>query len=488
MKKQYLNFAFAFIVLVASAVPLSAEGGVDFSCDIETRWGAALPWTDTDSASGRFTIGDTSFKTKLDAYYGNTSAYAEATLSYDAARALNGAINGSALSGGGVTGSGAGVNFGYGFNLNLGELWADYTSSFWGIRIGRQKTAWGKADGIDVTNIICPENMQSLAQMAIDKAKIAVDAVRVSFNVNSFAADIWWIPFVTSTALPIDDGNPLKRFVIPSSVDFPVPSAGTTLKLPVSIGNITAPEVAIWNGEYGAKLSGYFSALDISLYGFYGWDNIPLFDYTLSYGAPSTPTVPTGLSVSGEYKRVAMIGADAAIPVGETVIRLEAAFFPDRYFQKSSESVLKEKIAAQTAAAMNGTSPAKVDFFEQRNELSALTGVDWMPTGWTITAQYYCDYVFGNIDSLDRETPYTHGVTLSVSKTLLNETLKLNLVALLGLNDFDSVIYPSVNYSISDQLTFSAGAYIFIPGPEKKGKYGTYKDLSTAFISARFAL
>ena len=32
------------------------------------------------------------------------------------------------------------------FDLSLGEVWADYTESFWGIRIGRQKAAWGKAD------------------------------------------------------------------------------------------------------------------------------------------------------------------------------------------------------------------------------------------------------------------------------------------------------------------------------------------------------
>ena len=41
--------------------------------------------------------------------------------------------------------------------------------------------------------------------------------------------------------------------------------------------------MSIWNGEYGLKLSGYFSALDFSLYGFYGWDDKPVLDYEMTY-------------------------------------------------------------------------------------------------------------------------------------------------------------------------------------------------------------
>ena len=48
--------------------------------------------------------------------------------------------------------------------------------------------------------------------------------------------------------------------------------------IPVSINQFETPERAIWNGEYALKLSGYFPALDVSLYGFYGWDDIPFLD------------------------------------------------------------------------------------------------------------------------------------------------------------------------------------------------------------------
>ena len=436
MKKITLTL---FMIGIVFLVPLTAEGALDFSGVINTKWGAGAPWTDKDTAAGRFLLGDTSFTGTLDAYYDNSSAFAEGSVSYDA-----------------VTNT---------FGWSLDELWLDYTSSFWGIRVGRQKTAWGKADGIDITNVICPSDMSSLSAMTSDDSKLAIDAIRLSLSGNQFTADAYWIPFFTPTTLPLEDGNPLRKFLVPSSVEFPIEAMNTTLTLPVTFSGLEEPEKVVWNGEYGLKLSGYFSALDVSLYGFYGWDDTPFLNYEVTYEAanPPYPSLPNGLTISGEYKRMTMIGVDAAIPIKEIVLRAEAAFFPQRHFQKSEGNT------------------------EQHNELSGLIGLDWMPSGWTLTAQYYCDYLFGDIENLEREDAYAHGATLSVSKTLLNETLKLSLSGLLGLNDFDSLISPSVSYSLSDQISLSAGAYIFLPGPERDGKYGQYKDLSCMAIEGKYS-
>ncbi len=426
---------------------LTAEGGAEFSGDIETLWGVGAPWTDKDTRAGRFTLGTTSFTGKLDAYYGNSSAYAEATISYDA----TGAINGGFVSG----------NLGNGFDLSLGELWLDYTDSFWGIRIGRQKTAWGKADGIDITNVLCPSDMSSFAAMVGDDSKLAVDAVRLSLSGNQFTADAYWIPFFTPAALPLEEKNPLRKFLIPSNIKFSL-GQGQALTLPVSIGAIQKPELAIWNGEYGLKLSGYFSLLDVSLYGFYGWDDIPIMEYSMQVGNSSTG-IPSGIIINGNYKRMAMVGMDAALPIGATVLRLEAAFFPQRHFQKSDGGSL------------------------QRNQISGLAGIDWMPTGWTLTAQYYCEYVMDSLEGLDRKEAYSHGATLSISKSLVNETLELSFSGLIGFNNFDSMLNPSIKYSLSDQVNIGLSAYIFIPGPERTGKYGAYKDLSSVCLNAKFS-
>ena len=403
--------------ILFAAAGLFAEGGIEFSGEVSARSGVAAPWTADDSA-GRFTMGELSFTGTIDAYYDNSSALAEGSVVYDT-------VNNS-------------------LDYSVDELWVDYTESFWGIRIGRQKAAWGKADGIDIANVLCPADMSSLAAMTADDNKLGVDAVRFSLSGNQFTADAYWIPIFTPARLPEEMTGQLE---------------------------IEKPETAIWNGEYGLRVSGYFSTLDVSLYGFYGWDDNPFVNYAMDF-----QTTQPSVSVSGSYERMAMIGADAALPIGETVLRLEAAFFPQRYFQKKSDSVITEIMTSGEA-----------DSSEKHNQLSALAGIDWMPEGWTLTAQYYCDYVFGDLEMLERADAFTHGATISVTKSLVNETLELGFSGLLGFNDFDSLISPSVKYSLSDQISVGAEAFIFIPGLERDGKYGAYKDLSSLCLKAKFS-
>ena len=48
-------------------------------------------------------------------------------------------------------------------------------------------------------------------------------------------------------------------------------------------------------------------------------------------------------------------------------------------------------------------------------------------------------------------------------------------------------LFLSVKYSISDQISAGISAIIFIPGPERQGQYGVYKDLSSLCINAKFS-
>ena len=408
MKKNCIFLTLAF------SLSLFAEENIRFSGNVETLWGAGLPWTDKEKSRGRMTLGETSFTGKIDSYFGNSSALVEGSAKYDSIEDSQ--------------------------DFSLSECWMDYTADFWGMRIGRQKTAWGKADGIDITNVICPKDLSSLAVMTTNE-KLAIDALRFSVNGNQFTADAYWIPFFTPAKL--------------------------------SDAKFEKPESKLSNGEGGLKLSGYFSVLDFSFYGFYGWDDMPFLDYTMS---------SEGVNVTGEYKRMAMLGIDAAVPIKETVLRMEAAFFPKRHFQKSSGIIIEEK----TRSAGKGSFSSAESSLE-RNELFALAGLDWMREGWTFTAQYYCDYVFGELENLEREKELQHGATLSVSKKLLSETLELSFSGVLGLNDFDSFIKPAVTYSLSDQINLSGGAYIFIPGPDRDGQYGSYKDLSSGYARCKFS-
>ncbi|MBQ1833284.1 MAG: hypothetical protein II114_05885, partial [Treponema sp.] len=64
---------------------------------------------------------------------------------------------------------------------------------------------------------------------------------------------------------------------------------------------------------------------------------------------------------------------------------------------------------------------------------------------------------------------------------------ELGVSGILGLNDFDSMISPTVKYSLSDYINLGLGAYVFIPGPSRTGKYGAYKNMSSFYLSAKFS-
>lgn len=402
MKKLF----FLFFALSVFSLALAAQE-IHFSGEAGTFWAAAL----RSENRGDFILGDTWLNGKFEAFYGNSSAYAEGRAGVDEVSDKT--------------------------YYDLKEIWLDYSSDFWGFRIGRQKTAWGKADGIDIVNVICPADYSSVRAM-IESEYAAIDSARLSLNKDNLSLDAYFIPFFTPAALSEEQTEQLSA--------------------------IEEPDKSLTSAEYGVKLSGYFSGCDISLYGFYGWEDTPVLDYV-----PKIENgTQTGIKVNAAYKRMTMLGADAAIPIGKTVLRLEGAFFPKRHFQSSAQSILSSN-----------------DTTETHNNLLALAGLDWMSEGWTFTAQYFCDRLFGETEHLDRNRKFTHGATLSISKSLLSETLKLSASGVLMLNDLDSAIELSGEYSLSDSVFLELGGWLFNEGKEK-GTYGEYKDYTSLYLKARY--
>ena len=332
-----------------------------FSGEAGTVWASAL----REKNCGDYVLGDTYLDGKIEAFYDDASVFAQGRAGFDEVAEES--------------------------YCELKELYFDYSAHFWGFRVGCQKVAWGKADGIDITNIICPHDTSSLRALFNDE-RIAIDTARISLNNDVFTFDAYFIPFESSKA------NAEKHI-----------------------------EKNIKNADYAAKLSGYFSLCDVSLYAYYGKES--------------------------DTKN--MFGTDAALPIGETVVRLEGAYF-----------------------------------FDNHKELRSLIGLDWFPQSWTLTAQYFCDYCFDEAFNAQKELygadKYSHGATLNISKSLLSDTLTLSASGVLMLNDLDSAIEVSGEYSLTDSVFLELGSYLFNSGKDNKtGTYGLYKDYTSAYLKAR---
>lgn len=448
-----------FVASVISAcLSTSVFADINFSGKVGTDIAITAPWTKNP---GNFVIGDIFVDGKLNYYTGNSSLVVDGSLKYDLVKATSPEYTVDFISG---------MNA---FTGKIREAYFDYNGSFWALRIGRQISMWGAADNFIVSNVLCPVDESNISSLDVSDKMLGIDALKLSFNNDFFIADLYWIPFFTPSSLPIDKGNPLKKMMIPSSVEIPV--IGKTAIKDFTSSDITLPELSLLSGEYAARISTYFSFADFSLYGFYGWDDSPFIAYEYD---------GSDIQLKGSYKRLLMIGADSSIPAGPVTIRLETSFYPQRYFGTSAEKQLAEQIVQLMT---DGTiDHSKVRTCEQHDQLCALVGIDWMSGDWTITAQYFADYVFGDVSNLDRKA-FDHKASLSIGYSIVQANIDLNVAAIVDFVDFDSAVVASVEYGLTDQIKICATGYLLNAGPERNGTYGKLKDFSCLKLNASYS-
>ena len=461
MRKRFTCICGALACAVLS--PLASQDN-SLSGSLSAQTGYGLP--NTHDNKGHVLTGLTAFNTVFKSYQDESMVYVDASILYDGIGSLSSNGTESMVSDDGR------------LALKLKEAYFDYNGSWWSLRAGRQIAAWGKADGIQIADILCPQDSSVLLATDYKETRLGIDALRLSLNGNAASLDAYWIPFFTPSTLPLAGGNPLHAVLFPSSAS--VDSETIAISAPESMSDLETPEKKLSNSEYALRLTAYLSALDLSLYGFYGWDDLPFISYTGEFAEDeeSGDYYLSGLSLSGTYKRVLMGAFDAAIPAGDLVLRFEGAFFPNRYMQTNA--------AYQLAAQLAGE---KDYYAKKQHQAVGLAGFDWEAgNGWTITAQYVADGIFADkdeIEKLDRRR-FEQQVTLSIEKLLLNETLTLSASGALDLRDYSSATELSAEYSLSDAIKLSVIGNLFLEGPDdKEGMYGAYHDLSAVTVKGK---
>ena len=422
---------------------------------------AAVGLPNTHHNKGDFLLGQTIFDGTIKSYLDEAMVY------------VNGQIVHDALGSQSTNGSSAFVADDGTYALKLREAYIDWKGEMLALRVGRQVVSWGKADDIQITDVLNPRDETNVVAADYNESKLGVDAVRLSLLTDKTQVDAYWIPFFTPSILPLAKGNPLHSHVFPEEVD------GVQIHYPEKYDDFDLPEKRLSKSELALRASAYTSVADLSLYGFYGWDDLPIIRYNpdIVFGdGEDMPATSYSIDVTGEYKRMYMIGADAAIPAGDFVFRLEGAYFPMRHFQTNANS--------QLFMYNDETRPAS----KKKHQLLGLAGLDWTPSGgWTITAQYVADGVIDYDSDLDRNE-FQHQATLSIEKSILNETLTIMASGALDLWDFSSASELELDYKLTDAITLSLIGDLYLEGPDgKEGLYGEYRDFSSITFKGKMA-
>ena len=329
--------------------------------------------------------------------------------------------------------------------IELREAFVEYVADSWDLRVGRQIIVWGKADGVAITDIICPRDYAEFFAAEYDDTRIPVDAAKWRYLGNSFDLELVWLPRFVPAALP-SEGSPWF-----AEAEF---SPGVEVEYQAA----SEPELTLENGELAVKGSIYTSAVDIAISCFHTWDDAPT-----AYRDVVSQGDSVRVSFRPEYERTSFYGAELSRPWGDCVLRAEAACFTGLRFEPADE--LSEEIFG-------------------RDGLKGMLGADWSPgANLTISVQFVDDFILDYEEAILNDE-HTMLVTTSVSKALFRESLELSGMAYFGLSDNDQYARMAADYELADAFHLSAGMDLL---SGDGGRFGRYDDNDQIWLRAKYS-
>ncbi len=323
--------------------------------------------------------------------------------------------------------------------IELREAFFQYTTDNWDLKVGKQIVIWGVADGMRITDVISPMDYSEFLARDYDDIRIPVNGFRLKYVKPSYNLDLIFVPISEFFILPTDNKNPW--------------SITNSFSMPSRLSTNNTPAKKLKNYEFGARLSFNLSGLDFSVSALHAWNKMPVFNYGYSAGNDT-------LLLNANYKRMDMLGMDFSKPIDKLVIRGEIA----EYFNELQEITNNKMI--------------------KKNTTNLLLGIDWYPgNDWTLMAQYYHRLINNYDDTMtsDRNTAYA---TLSISKKLMRELLKLSAYSYVDVINKASFTRFSADYALTDQIHVMGG-FDWFQGD--KGMFSYYKDNSEYWVKAKYS-
>ena len=328
--------------------------------------------------------------------------------------------------------------------VDLHEAWVEHVSDNWDLRVGRQIIIWGKADGIQVTDMISPPDYTESITRELDEIRMPVDSAKFRWLGEVVDTELIWIPVFKAAVTPSGD----SPWVVQTEYADDVQIASTSTVEP---GNSLA------DSELALKVSSYLSGLDLAASVFYTWNDYPTLHRTVTNAGESAL-----VTLNPQHERLTVFGLEGAMPWSAFVFRAEAAYYKGRYCEP--ESVYDE--------------PQRKDGYKW------LGGVDWTPgNDWSVIAQLTGEGIWNHDDRL-ADPAHATTATLNISKDLLHQTLIISNMMYWSIDDGEIFDRIKAEYEVRDGLHLSAGADIFC-GDD--GQFGVYEDNSQVWVKAKYS-
>ena len=327
--------------------------------------------------------------------------------------------------------------------LELREAYLAYAKGNFDLRVGRQIVVWGVADALRVTDCVSPFDYTEFLAQDYDDIRMPVNALRFFVFNEKMKLELLAVPTFEGYKLPTDAQNPWS--ILPNSTTHPI----------VWSEEGSRPKLRFSNMEYGGKLCFTLPGVDFSLSALHTWNKMPVISYHPS---------DTHITVSPQYYRMGFLGGDVSKPLGQFVLRGEAALNVDKHFSHKPEV---------GAMAQKGF-----------NTVNYLVGVDWYaPYEWMVMAQFSSESIL-RYENQIAQPRHQSLLTLHTAKKLLDSTLQLSNFTYFDLNHKGWFSRFTSSYALNDHIQLSVG-YDWFGGNE--GIFGMYKNNSEIWAKAKYS-
>jgi len=310
--------------------------------------------------------------------------------------------------------------------VELRELYI-YTSVFKKLRltIGKQQIVWGQTDGLKLLDVVNPQNFREFMLDDFEDSRIPLWSLKAEFVISDLGVQFIWIPDNT--------------YHITQGFEAPFFTKNLFEKLPygmqMQLENPIKPNRFLADSDIGLKLSTFKKGWDLSFNYLYYYDDLPVF-----YSETITVTTRPITKISPIFKRQHLIGGTFNKVFGSTTFRGELAY------------VFNQNFTSNASNSVRG--------IEQSNVYKSAIGIDYIKGEHVVSFQLFTDWVVSSIAPYNRDRLETN-TSLQISKELLNDDLKAEILWVHNANHGDGYVVSKVSYWLNSNTKLLLSSSIF---------------------------
>lgn len=334
------------------------------------------------------------------------------------------------------------------------DAFLDFSIGNFDLRVGKQQIVWGETvGGLFFADVINPKDLREFILPEPDQTRIPVWAANLEYFYKGSHFEFVWLPFPKFNEL----GAPDSEFELKGP---PMPEG-----MPVYSENLEKPAKKLKNQEAGFRMSRFMEewGLDISAFGFYGYDYFPTVFRALNTD-PATSMPIITITLKPRYERLPIFGATFSKDFNDIIIKGEFVFNKNKYFSIDD--------------------PTDSDGAVKKDFLDYIIGVDYTFFGKIdFNFQFMQRYIIGYDGRMtDDKTNTSASVWLKTG--FLDNKLEPEVLFVFGLDKNDYLLRPKINYKVNERWQIAAGADIF--GGEPNGNFGRFDNKDRTYVELKY--